>query len=571
MFTATQLLTKKITAIVRIIIFSFLLIIGRLIYLQVRLSHYFYARGQQNFLRIEPIQPPRGNILDRNGKLLATNRPVTNVYWHGSGNNSLSEKQILLLEQLEHIFAQPIHTESLKKQITYAEKHHQKLLLVSDISFKQLSKIAEQCASHENMYIDTNFKRYYPYQSHSSHIIGYLGKDSLQPYGQMGIEKIFEKKLSGKKGTLLKSINSMGKHIAQTTLVQELKGHDIQTTIDIRLQEIGESIFPANHTGVFIIMNPYNGALLTVISRPNFDPNMFLNQISHNSWKNLQKGHPFLNRAFNGCYPPGSIFKLVTISAAREHNLIPENSTWQCNGFTTFAGRKYWCHRRWGHGKLSTAQAVAQSCNVLFYEIGKNIDINLLAQYAFKFGLGQKTGINFTEKSGIVPSTEWKLEHKGEVWWPGETLSVTIGQSFLLVTPIQVSRMIASIFTNYLVTPRILTEEPIIKQPLEIVPETIEFLKKSMRSVVTLGTGKQLRKVKDIEIFAKTSTAQVSTLGKRTLNTSYLEHAWFVGYFQYKHYTPLVIVILVENAGTSQVATSIAKDFLIAYKKLMDK
>ncbi len=207
----------------------------------------------------------------------------------------------------------------------------------------------------------------------------------------------------------------------------------------------------------------------------------------------------------------------------------------------------------------------------MFYEIGKDIDIDLLAQYAFKFGLGKKTGIIFPEQTGIVPSKEWKQEHKGEQWWPGETLSVSIGQSFLLVTPIQVARMIASIFTGYLITPRILSDEPIIKEPLDIAPETISFLQESMKSVVTRGTGKRINKVKDIEIYAKTSTAQISTFRKRTLNTAFLEHGWFVAHFQYKNYSPLVIIILVEHVGTSQVATNIAKNFLVEYKKLIEQ
>jgi len=182
-----------------------------------------------------------------------------------------------------------------------------------------------------------------------------------------------------------------------------------------------------------------------------------------------------------------------------------------------------------------------------------------------------KIGILFSENSGLVPSKEWKQENKGEQWWPGETLSVSIGQSFLLVTPIQVARMIGSIFTGYLVSPRILFDEQITKQPLEIYPETITFLKESMKSVVTRGTGRKVSKITDIEIYAKTSTAQTSNFGKRTLNPAYLEHGWFVGHFQYKNHPPLVIVILVEHIGTAQVPTNMAKNFLIEYKKLMDQ
>ena len=543
----------------------------RLFYLQVNKTQHFHFRSQQNFLRIETVNSPRGNIKDCNGKLLATNRPVTCLYWRGTGWHRISDKQYKVLDHLCHITRLPLLNGPILQKIIRAEKYQTKTLIASDLSFEQLSQIAEQFPNHENIIIDTHFKRYYPYQSYASHLLGYLGNIRVKPLGKMGLEKLFEEQLHGKEGTKIKTINSTGKHIAETNLQKSLSGLDIQTTLDIELQNIGETIFPDHLSGTFIILNPFNGAIKALISRPTFDPTMFLNPIPLNKWQKIQKNHPFLNRAFNACYPPGSIFKLITISAALEHNVIPKNSRWICKGFSTLSGRKYWCHRRWGHGKLTTAQAVAQSCNVLFYEIGKDIDIDLLAQYAFKFGLGQKTGIIFPEQTGIVPSKKWKQEHKGEQWWPGETLSVSIGQSFLLVTPIQVARMIASIFTGYLITPRILSDEPIIKEPLDIAPETISFLQESMKSVVTRGTGKRINKVKDIEIYAKTSTAQISTFRKRTLNTAFLEHGWFVAHFQYKNYSPLVIIILVEHVGTSQVATNIAKNFLVEYKKLIEQ
>ena len=313
-------------------------------------------------------------------------------------------------------------------------------------------------------------------------------------------------------------------------------------------------------------MDPENGDLQAVVSRPSFDPSLFLESISNQTWHELQKNNPFINRALNP-YPPGSIFKLVTVSAALESKLLDPERMWHCKGYVIFSNRKYWCHHRWGHGELNTIQAVAQSCNVLFYEIGKRIDIDLLAQYAHKFGLGEPTGTLFPERKGIVPSREWKDETKGEPWWPGETLSVTIGQSFLLSSPLQIARMIASIFTGYLVKPRILQHEPIESVPLTMKQETIDFLQRSMKWVVKRGTGKRVN-VKDIKIYAKTSTAQISDFSKRKLGTEFLEHAWFVAYVQYKEYKPLVLVILIENAGTSKVATLIAKQFLLEYKNL---
>jgi len=443
-------------------------------------------------------------------------------------------------------------------------------MLVAYIDFAFLSKLVEAFPNHENIIIDTQFKRFYPYHAIASHVIGYLGNVSLFADGKLGLEKVLNEDLAGKKGSVRNIVNSAGQCISHVELEKASIGSDVQTTINIDIQLLCEKIFPEHHTGSLILLNPADGAVVAVVSRPNFDPNIFLDPISHETWQTLQAKNTFLNRAFDASYPSGSTFKLVTISAALEHGLICEDSLWDCKGYTLFGKRKYWCARRSGHGEISIKKAVAESCNTLFFEIGKKIDIDILAEYAHKFGLGKKTNIIFPEKIGLIPNREWKFNYKGERWWPGETLSVTIGQSFLLVTPIQIACMIASIFTGYLVAPRLLVNEPVMCNPLDIKPETIAFLKKSMKSVVKSGTGRSVRKVKDITIYAKTSTAQTSDISKRKLGEQYLEHGWFVGHFQYKEYDPLVVVILVEHVGAAQVATTIAKNFLIEYKKYMD-
>ena len=231
----------------------------------------------------------------------------------------------------------------------------------------------------------------------------------------------------------------MGNVYHKLKLEKALIGNDLHTTIDIELQHLCEKVFPESRTGTFILLNPADGAIVALVSRLHFDPNIFLDPISYETWQGLQEKNPFLNRAFDASYPAGSTFKLVTISAALETGIIAEDELWNCKGYTLFGNRKYWCARRSGHGEISIKKAVAESCNTLFFEIGKKIDIDVLANYAHKFGLGKKTNVVFSEKVGLVPNREWKFDYKGECWWPGETLSVTIGQSFLLTTPIQIA------------------------------------------------------------------------------------------------------------------------------------
>jgi len=560
---------KKIKRIMQCTMFILGIITARLMYLQINLTEYFSHKSKQNFERIHKIQPMRGDILDCNGTLLATNRPVTNVYWQGTGE-TLTPDQLKALHVVSTIINKPWTTDKeLISKIRHAEHYHQSIILASDLPFKQMSTLEELFPNHKNIILSTSFKRYYPYKSSASHILGYLGDIHLHMRGKMGLEHIFEDCLRGEYGVTLRTINSLGKKLSEQELKQTAAGHTVKTTLDISLQQISEDIFPQDYTGAMILMDPRDGAIRALVSRPSFDPSIFLGPISVEQWHDLQEKQPFLNRAFNASYPPGSIFKLISISAALELGVIEQESTWECKGFIHFGRRTYWCMRRYGHGELTTAQAVAKSCNILFYEIGKRMNVDIIAHYARLFGLGKKTGILFHEKDGLVPTTSWKQNVKGEQWWPGETLSVAIGQSYLLTTPIQIARMITSIFTKELIKPRILVNEPIERYPLEINQDTLDFLQQSMKAVVTKGTGQRVS-TKDIEIYAKTSTAQVSSLSKRNINKTHLEHGWFVGYFRYKENVPLTIVIFVEHAGSSRVPTIIAKNFLNAYKKLFD-
>ena len=558
---------NKIIKISIVVFILSIIIILRLFYLQITLSDFFSLQSKKNFLRTEKIASPRGNILDRNGLFLATNRPTIDLYWQGSGKNSIDSDQYETLKLLENILSIPITSnEQLMQIIKSGEKRYKAIPLACDMPFEHICKIEEQCSCNANILLRTGFKRFYPFHSYASHVVGYLGNFELKTVGKMGLEQLFENMLQGEQGIMLNTINSLGRHLDQTEIKRSLAGNNIKITVDIELQQMLEEVFPQEYSGTFIVMDSHDGDILGIVSRPNFDPALFLEHMKTESWQQLQEKKLFLNRAFNASYPPGSIFKLVTTSAALEQGIIKPDATWYCKGHVSFANREYHCSNRDGHGKLSLHSGLVKSCNAMFFEIGKQIPIDLLADYAHRFGLGLPTNIIFPEKTGLIPSMRWKIQTKGERWWPGETLSAAIGQSYLLVTPIQVARMIASIFTGHLVTPRILMNEPIIKQPLAIAPSTREFLQEAMRYVVEDGTGRGA-KIKDIELYAKTSTAQTSTYNKRCMGSIYLEHGWFVAYFKYKDHRPLTLVVLVEHAGTARVATDIARQFLIKYKK----
>jgi penicillin-binding protein 2 len=561
-------MTKKIIVLFSFITLSFLLIIARLIQLQVLNEYIMSKRAKQNFLRLQSIPSYRGEILDCKKRLIATNKVIYHLYWHGSGNKVLTSSQLKDIEKINVLLEKAPFDVKKLYSLQRSEILQKKEILCANLSHKEVCMIIESFAIHKNIVVETTLERHYPYQTYASHLIGYIGNTQNTYEGKMGIEKLCENSLKGVDGSYLYAINSFGKHIDQMLIQQPLIGSQITTTLDMELQEIAESIFPPDLIGALIIMDPENGAIRALASRPTFDPGLFLSKISYRQWDLLQENNTFLNRAFMP-FPPGSIFKLITTSAALEKNIVHQDDTWYCKGYTTFGNRKYYCARKRGHGHLSLKQAVAHSCNTLFFEIGKKLDIDVLADYAHRFGLGRSTGISLQEQYGLVPTRQWKRITKGQPWWPGETLSAVIGQTFLLASPLQIACLIGSIFTKKLITPRILEDEQIHSVPLNIKQETLIFLKKSMKSVVRRGTGKQIPTIQDINIFAKTSTAQISSLEKAAHNKALSEHGWFAAYFTYKDTNPLVFVLLVENAGSSRIPTTIAKQFFLKYKKCM--
>jgi len=556
---------KKITFFIAL---ALGIILFRLFYLQIYLNHIFFSRAQQNYTRTEKITPQRGNILDSNGNLLATNRPTININWQGTGNRQLTNEQEELLESLQRITNQTFD-EKAKQAIKHAERFSKKTKIFTDLDFNTLSILVEKFPSNQNLEIQNNQKRYYPHKSLACHILGYIS--SMQS-GRMGLEKIYETNLKGSQGELIRMMNSFGTKLYEHEAKQALAGKDLYTTLDLSLQQIAEQSFEKDQTGALLIMDPANGAIKALVSRPTFDPSIFLSPINTSDWQNLQQNQPFLNRAFSATYPPASTFKLISLSAALELGILTPDSTIECTGSITFGNRKYHCGKRAGHGTLTVEEAVAESCNILFYEIGKSIAIDDLADYAKRFGLGKKTNILLGEHPGLVPTSQWKLDNIGERWWAGETVIASIGQGYLMATPIQIACMTASIFQGYSVTPRILTDEAITMHPFAIQYHTRKFIKKCMKSAVQYGTAKGLNSLTDIKIYAKTGTAQqISTAARRRNRDQFREHIWFVAYFRYKEEKPLVLTLLLERAGNYRRATALAKRFLTRYITQMTK
>lgn len=569
MFNRSDTRNAKILKILYALFFAIVVIICRLFYLQIEQGGFFKTMGQNNFLRTEVIPPLRGNFLDCNGIVLASNRPVYNLYWQGGLAEKLSSYHIALLKKLETILAVTLSSEANIKILQQAERCATRVLLKSDLSFDQLCQISEQCSNVASLVIENRFKRIYPYQSLASHVLGYLSR--VENVGREGLESAVQDELEGQKGYKVHVINATGKMLEQKVCKQAIAGANISLTLDYELQALAESVFGAEQLGAFILMDPENGAIRTLVSFPNFDPNIFLESITEEEWQEkMIIDRPLLNRATRALYPPASLFKLVTYAAGLEEKVIDQHTVVDCQGHIMFCGRPYHCMHHMGHGPLIPRQALGVSCNIPCFTIAKKMKVDKLPEYAGWFGLGKKTDFLLPEKSGLVPSAAWKKMVKKERWWGGETLSMSIGQSYLLVTPLQIIRMVASIFTGYLVKPRLLQSEEIKKEPLKFRPETLKILRDGMKEAANVGTARLLGFISGFDIYAKTGTAQTCSLDKEKHFRHQYEHAWVTIHFSYRGSKPLVMVVLLENEGSSTVALQFVNKFLRKYRELKD-
>ncbi|MBP9765110.1 hypothetical protein KBD08_02120 [Candidatus Babeliales bacterium] len=571
MIFAYNIYLKKIQTISWWILIYFCIIFFRLVQLQIVQHEKFAESGKKNFLRFKIIPAQRGAILDSHGIALATNQPVTKVMWKGTGNIHLSAEQQNIIDRINEILG---YEAAVLARIKKTEKFSLETTIAENITQEQLCCIAEQCSDTQNVTFTTSFHRFYPYGNIASHLLGYLGDVAICAQGQMGLEKICEDTLRGDPGILVQSTNSFGSLLTSEEIKTGSCGADILTSIDLELQQMVETALQDQIEGCCILLDPKTGFIKALVSKPNFDPSIFSTKIEPEQWQALQEQKVFLNRAFNASYPPASVFKLVTIAAALEEKIISTNEHFFCCGYSVFKDRQYYCNKHTGHGRISTEECLAQSCNIPLFEIAKKIHIDTLAQYAFEFGLGNKTNIPFSEKTGLIPTNKWKLMTKGERWWTGETLSASIGQSFLLVTPIQVACMIGSIFTGYLVKPRITLTDYFEKKPINIHTNTRHFLQLCMKSASSSGSARRLRKVGNLTIYAKTGTAQTKTRRNTEggpifeYNTrTDKEHGWFVSYFYTDNTEPLVMVMLLEHVGRSTYTTAVAHKFFIQYNK----
>ncbi|MEF9437471.1 MAG: penicillin-binding protein 2 [Candidatus Mariimomonas ferrooxydans] len=436
--------------------------------------------------------------------------------------------------------------------------------------------------------VEVVVSREYIYGDFASHVMGYLGNLTIEQMrnpdyydvprraftGQRGAEKVFDRTLMGKAGKKVIEVDAMGRIIDVAGILQPVKGGDIRLTIDMKLQAEAEDALKGK-VGAVVALDPNTGEILVLASKPSFDPNLFARGIDYKDWKTLVNDpkKPFLNRAIQSQYPPGSTFKIISAIAGLEEGIITDNTVFECRG-SIHLGRIFRCWKREGHGKIKLHRAIVESCDVYFYEIGKRLRIDTLSQYASDFGLGESVGVELEgERAGIVPSVAWKLRTKKGKWYKGETLNAVIGQGYLSATPIQMARLMTAVVNGgKLFRPHILKGEGFenrAESTIVIKPENIRLIKKALMGVVSDPNGTGRFAYSDIvKIGGKTGTTQVvggSTYGD--VPEKYRDHAWFIAFAPEKNPQISVSVFIEHGGHGSTAAAPIAKRVIEAFFK----
>src|SRR6201987_6119092 len=446
----------RLTAVQYAVLFIFLLLAYGLWRLQVMHSDEYALLAEKNRVRNVPILAPRGKILDREGRVIVDNYPSFSALLLRDSARDLNADAAAIALGLH------LNADEVRKRIRLfaAMPHYQPIFLKEDITPDELAFIEAHKNELPELETIMAHRRLYPRNGFMAHLVGYVGEVTEtmlnQPQfefynpgdvvGVSGVEKQYNQVLMGQNGSRRALVDSRGKEVGRLDEPPAVPGKQLKLTIDIDLQIAAEEVMEGKN-GAVLAMNPRNGEILAMVSRPTFDPNDFAVRVSRDEWNRLvnDPDKPLLNKAIQAQLAPGSTFKILMSVAGWQEN-IAQTLNVHCSGGATFYGRRFGCWVKGGHGPVDFTKAIYQSCDVFFYTLAEKLGIDRIAKYATALGLGQKTGIDLpNEVSGVMPSEEWKIRNFKQKWFAGETISVGIGQGAVAATPIQMARAIGAI------------------------------------------------------------------------------------------------------------------------------
>ena len=589
---------RRISGALVLVVAAFLILLGRLYYLQVIEGPELVRQSQSNWFRIQGIPPMRGLIFDRDGVLLVDNRPAFNVSIL-SRESKNPEEVIQRLAEMIEVDPEPLVTKLAQARGLPSFKP---VLLETDVSRDDVAVIEAHNLELPGIVVSVQPKRHYVEGTRAAHLLGYLGEISREELsggafkdnragdfiGKFGVEKAFEHYFHGRRGWQQVEVNAFGRVTRVLKTKEAVPGHNVYLSLDIELQRLAEFLLEGK-VGTIVALNPSTGDVLAMASSPAFDPNAFVEGMTYQSWDELISNpfRPMENKAIQGQYPPGSTYKIVAAMAGLGENVISPQTRLYCPGEYRYGDRIFRCWKRRGHGWMNLEQAITQSCDVYFYQVGEKLGVDRLAKYAKACGLGAPTGIDLdNEASGLVPTSEWKLNRMGVPWQGGETLSVVIGQGFNLVTPIQMVCLISAVANGGvrykpLVVSRIESpdglsvkeEEPVPQGKLPVSEYRLRLIKQGLYDAVNKPGGTAWRsRIPGVGMAGKTGTAQVvgmpednAKVPKKDMDLLLKDHAWFVAYAPAED-PRIGVVVLVEHGGHgSSGAAPLAKKIVEKY------
>lgn len=599
--TEARLFSQRALVAMAFVLLALLALAGRMAQLQVLQHEHFTTLSDNNRVRLQPLPPTRGLIFDRNGVLLAENLP--------SHRLEITPEQVedmdLMLAELQQLVE--INEPDLKrfKRLSKRNPPYSGVPLRFRLTEDEVARVAVNLHRFPGVEIKADLTRHYPRGAHATHVIGYVGRidekelksiDTSQysgstHIGKTGVEKSYEALLHGQVGYQQVETNAQGRVLRILTSTPPLPGQNLYLTIDTRLQAVAEQAL-GEYNGAVVAIDPRNGEVLAFASMPGYDPNLFVNGISVPDYRDLNTSpdRPLFNRALRGVYPPGSTVKPLIGLAGLEYGVIDRNSTVYCPGYYRLpnSDHRFRDWKKGGHGMTKLDEGIYQSCDVFFYDLALNMNISRLHDYLDHFALGRPTGIDLVgEKSGLLPSKEWKRSVHKQAWYPGETLIAGIGQGYMLATPLQLAHSTAVLAQHgQQFQPRMLhatqhqgsddvrPEPPRELPSVEIVSrDNWDHVIDSMTEVVhgRWGTARTIGKGSPYRIAGKTGTAQVFSLGQdEKYNADRLQkhlhdHALFVAFAPAEAPRIAIAVIAENGGGGSSTAAPIAKQVLDAY------
>ena len=560
---------------------------------QVVQSGYYQQRAEQNRIREIPLPAPRGRIYDREHRILADNRPSYNILLIRENSPHTLEQSAELLSAGISMSKDEV-LDRINRSLKRRDPKFRPILLKEDVSVGDIAFVKSHRFELPEISVEIQPRRRYLEDQLAAHALGYVGEiteseltspefanfKSGDQIGKAGLEREYNNVLVGKDGFKRVIVNSGGREMGQLAREEAIPGNDLVTTIDLDLQRAAEEMV-GDHAGAVVALDPRTGEILALVSRPSYDPNLFATRISAIDWKSLTTDprKPLQNRAIQSRFSPGSVFKVFMAAAGLEAGTLNAVQTVYCPGYATFYGHTFACDKHDGHGTTSLHNAIVNSCNVFFYNVGNDLGIGRISQYARMMGLGRKTGIDLpNEDTGLIPSEEWKQRVYKAKWYAGETISVAIGQGYVAVTPMQAAWAMGGLTTGgrlkqpHLVNPQDLKKigmpgDETVEEDYPIHQSTVDIVSTAMWGVVNeQGTGFRA-KIDGFDVAGKTGTAQVVGKQANLKGQEYKDNAWFVGFAPYRN-PEIVVAAFIENGGWgAEAAAPVAHAVLETYYK----